>query len=531
MQLLQVPDWNFGIDTSKPPTEIAENAAQDILNLEFDQNSNLATRSGVDEFFTDELTSRVTSLHYFTAESGEVGIIVTSSNKIYLGSTSGGALTDKTSTLTLPSDTFWQWKTFGGLAVGVNKATTGDNPIKMSTGGTAAALGGSPPKGKYIEIWNNRVWIASATEPNQVWGSALGLPEDWTVDNDAGAVTIDVDADDGDEITGLFATRDRLYVFKRKRIFRIVAADPSQAATLATNLKVELHAQNVGCVSGYSIQSLLDDVVFLSELGLASLNLAPEAGDYKTALYSTNVAEIQRMPKTTSEIPSLLVDNVSQYWLSIPATISTTTDEQTFVMDYAIPKQARWTRFDGLVSGTAFTSFVNSSGKVYLIGSQNSNGDYKIYLYNPQDIDQGYDDDGAIYNKWIKTKAYITEFPLIRKHWYKWAASFSLYSASCQLSVNYYFDDIPTKGGTYSFTLESTGSGSLWDIAEWDVGVWDSAIQINNDIVRNLLNNSSGKRSQSITFMISNAQTGEDFTIKELNVYWDRLTEKQVREV
>ncbi len=530
---LTVPDWGLGIDTSRPPTEIDDRAAQDILNFEFDDSSNLSTRRGVTQLLATTFNDRITSLHYFTSEAGEIGVLFTTGNTLRLVETDGTGLTNLTGALTLPTDNFWQWVTFGGFAIGVNKATSGDNPVKVNTSSVASALGGSPPKGKYIEVWNNRVWIVSATEPNQLWGSALGLPEDWTVDNDAGAITLDIDPDDGDRITGLFATREALYVFKKKRIYRVVPIDTNKAPTLTSNLKVEIYAQNVGCVSPYSIKAVLDDVVFLSEQGLASLTLVATAEDFKTALYSRNVAEITKTPKTTEEVPAFVFDNASQYWLSLPPAISLTGAAQVYVMDYLrVNEQViRWTRFDGLVAGTAYTSFWGASSKVYLIGARNAGGTYQIYKYFPRSVADAFSDNGAAYTKQLKTKSYDVGAPLLRKHFHKWAYGIALLTNTAQVAIQYFFDANLAKGGSYSFNLSGIGEGALWDQGIWDLSEWDTAVVVPQDIVRKLLSNSSGQRGQDITFIVTNAQDQQGLTIKHFMLFYSLLTEKKVSEV
>src|SRR5262245_60666747 len=231
IQALRVPDWRLGINTSKPPQEIDNSEVQDLLNIEFDDAGNLSTRRGVVQLSADTFANRITSLHYFTIDAGEIGILLTSGTTLQIIETDGTGLTNLTGALTFPNNTFWQWVTFGGLAIGVNGATSGTNPVKVNSASTAAALGGSPPRGKYIAVWNSRVWIASASAFSQIQGSALGLPEDWTATGAAGTVTIDIDTNDGDPITGLFSTRDALYIFKRKSIHRLVAfADPNTDA-------------------------------------------------------------------------------------------------------------------------------------------------------------------------------------------------------------------------------------------------------------------------------------------------------------
>jgi hypothetical protein len=534
IQPLSVPDWSGGINTAKAPTEIADNEAVDILNFEFDDSGNLASRRGVTFVETAVFAGRITSLYYFVADSGEVGVLMTGLTGLAIFQTDGSGFTNLTGANTFPNDTFWQWVTYGGIAIGVNQGTTGTNPVKVTDVPAASALGGSPPKAKYIEIWNDRVWLASATEPNQIKGSALGLPEDWTVDNDAGAIEIDVDANDGDHITGLVAHRGALYVFKRKSIHRVVPISNTIAPTVASNLKVEVYARGVGCVSGYSIAKLLDDIVFLSELGLASLRLAQDALDFRTATYSRNVVDLFRMPKISEEIPGFLFDTAAQYWLSVPAESSYRSVDEVFVLDYLkLDEQViRWTRFNGLVAGTAFTSFPGPTGKVYLIGAYDPVLDANfVYRYKPRDILSPLSDDGREYTKQLRTKAYSANLPLIRKHFHKWAFGFALLSTTAQVLIQYYLNEIFNKGGNYSFNLIGSGDEALWDEAIWDTDVWDSGVLIPADIVRRLLTNSSGQRGQNISFLFTNAQADQGLVIKHFMLWYSMLSEKKVSEI
>lgn len=530
---LQVADWSLGVITSAPPTEIPDNAAQDILNMEFDDNGNLATRCGLTQLMATTFATRITSIHNFLAETGQVGVLFTTGNTLRIVQTDGSGLTNLTGALTLPSDTYWQWKTFNNLAIGVNKATSGDNPVKVNTSSVASALGGTPPKGKYIEIWNNRVWIASATSPNQLWGSKLGDPENWTDTTDAGKVTIDIDAADGDLITGLFATREALYVFKRKRIFKVVPINANAAPTLASNLKVVVHAQTIGCVSPYSIFPVLDDVLFLSEQGLASLSLAATTEDFRTALYSRNVVDIARTPKSTEEIPCYLFDTAAQFWISMPASIAIGGQPIAYVMDYLRIDQSvvRWCRFDALAAFTAATSFIGGSGKVYVVGAKNGAGTHQLYTYKPKASGGPFTDNGTLYIKQLKTKAFTADSPLLRKHWHKWGFSFDLLSNTAAVSVGYFLDGIQNKGGSQSFNLSGSGAGALWDQALWDVALWDSAVAVPLDIVRRLLTNSSGQRGQNITFVVTNGQNNDGLVIKDFALWYSQLTERKVSDV
>lgn len=533
-QPLEVPDFGLGIITSIPGTEIPDRALQDCLNMEFDENGNLAPRTGLTQLFATTFANRITSAYYFTSGSGEIGILYTTGSQLRIVETNGTGDTNLTGALTLPSNNFWQWITYKDLAIGVNKASGGDNPIKVSTGAVAAALGGSPPKGKYIALWENRVWIVSATEPNQLWGSKLGDPENWTTGAlVTDAITLDVELDDNDQISGLFATKDALYVWKRKRIYKVIRVPVD--TNNPQGLKIVIHSQTIGCVSPYSIFPLFDDVVFLSEQGLAGLKLSEQVEDFRTALYSRNVAEIARMPKTTEEIPAILIPEASQYWLSIPSSISTRALNEAYVLDYFNIAQGldaqRWTRFTGLAAGTAYTSFPGVSGRVYVVGAPNAAGTHQLFTYEPRDPHGLFNDNGDAYTKFVQTKAFTAGAPLFRKHFHKYGFRFAIMAASNEIAVKYFLDENPNKGGNESFTLAGPTSGAIYDVSLWDQAVWDSNIRVPIDFVRRTQNNSSGQRGQSITFEISNSQANQGFQLRDMFLIYEMLTERRVSDV
>lgn len=532
VQDIQVKDWRLGINTAVPPTEINDSEVQDLLNFEFDDNGNLSTRRGVSQLSADTFASRITSLHYFSTESGEVGILLTTAATLQIIETNGTGLTNITGALTLPNDTYWSWVTFNGLAIGANKATSGDNPVRVNGAAAAAALGGGPPKAKYLEVWENRLWLVSATEPNQIWGSALGDPEDWTVDDASGAVTIDIDTDDGDQITGIFATRDALYIFKRRSIHRIVPL--ALPATDPDNLKREVVTRKIGCVSHYSITQVVDDVLFLSDQGIASLSLVVTAENFKTAFYSRNIAEITNFVKSTEEIPGFLFDTAAQYWLSLPASVSPTSAKQVYVMDYLKVNDgyARWTRFDGMVAGTAYTAFMGASGKTYVIGALNSGGsNYQLFTYVPRLTTAEFSDEGSSYTKAMAMKSFNGNGQLIKKSWQEWALGLNLLSSSVGITVSYYFDQNINRGGSYSFGLTGTTTGSLWAAGLWGAGLWGTTFSGQVDIVRPFKSNSFGRESQDVTLNVSNAQAGEGFTIQDFELNYMLLNNRRVTDV
>jgi len=136
---------------------------------------------------------------------------------------------------------------------------------------------GIPPRAKYIQSFANRVWYANVLDgltggsptPSRVYFSALVASE--TSPNATGTAPIhgagpeivpsdfwiDIEADDGDVITGLSVTLDSLIVFKEKSIWRIIGDNPS-------NFEVQRADADIGCVAPRSIVKVETLIYFLT---------------------------------------------------------------------------------------------------------------------------------------------------------------------------------------------------------------------------------------------------------------------------
>lgn len=539
IQLFRQTSFSGGINTSVPPEHLQDNEAQDILNMEFDSEDHIVSRAGTTVFHSLSPTltypDRFTSLHYYENDSGTVKIVYTTGSKIYSAPNTGTSATDITGALTLPSDNFWMWRNYGGLAIGVNKATTGDNPVKYNGTGNAAALGGTPPKAKYIEIWNNRVWLVSATSPSTIVGSALGNPEDYTTAGAAGTVTIDISKNDGDKITGLVEFRKSLFIFKRTKIYVLTTvATPN---TDPTNFAIDIYSENIGCVAPYSIKPVLDDVLFLSDSGVASLAAAQVVGDLKTALISRNVKELSTFLRTTQDISAQVLDDVNQYWLMLPEYANPLSVPQTYVFDYRRIQEGlvRWVKFDGKVAGNVMCANYINGAKSYLVGTKHSSTPaYKLFSYTPKNLSILDDSSGskpvAITNR-ILTKAYDLNLSLYRKLYNRFGLLLQSLSDDLNVSVQYYLNGVTSNGDIYVFAFVSILGNSLWDIAKWDIDVWDAVARKEFRVWRKFKRNDKGRKGVHITFNISNSSHDQGFDFKELAFEWAALNERHTSNI
>lgn len=187
---------------------------------------------------TSGLNGVPTSLFYSPVLDEFVG---TAGAKLYSGM-DDAAPTDITGALTITGGnlvkwTEWQFETTK-LVIGTNQTNV---PFKWTGAGNGAALGGSPPQGKWIATWANCLWLANTTnEPSTVYFSNIGDPETWTTDDD-----YKFDA----PIMGMAPLGDILAVFMEDHIGIVYGANVRQLT------KVDRFVVGVGCNAGYSVTS------------------------------------------------------------------------------------------------------------------------------------------------------------------------------------------------------------------------------------------------------------------------------------
>jgi len=535
-----------GINTSVPPDLIADDELVDSLNFEFNEDDHLTTRAGVNTWGDITYPGRITSLHSYLNDAGDDWILSTSRNKLY-ASSNDGVTTDITGSLNLSDNPYWQWINFAGIAIGTNGATTFDNPIKVEGATpTASLLGGTPPSLKFIVLWNERLWAVDAANPNTVVSSKLGDPEDWTDTGADGAVQIDVGKNDGDRITGLHVFDGKLFVFKRRKIYYIGSLSGTNPFDVG-NLIADLYTSGIGCVSGYSIKEIINDVLFLSEYGVCSLVSAP-LGQLKSSVVSRKVKELESYKKGSPEISAYVCEKANQYWLMMPDVSSSRNQYEIYVLDYSRLSEGRlrWLRFDGKIAGTWATNLLVNNENLTLIASQ----DRKIYSYRPQLYDVGAVWDTAIwdvskwdtpiaskfldvttpYTKSFRTKAFNFGVPVIRKKFARFAFITTLLSNDLNLKVRYFFDKILSYGDEYNLVMAVQKSVGQWDVSEWDEANWDEEENRDLPIYRQYKRNKKGRKALNCTFIVSN-DLNQGFVFRDLHLEIVPLNRRQVNQV
>ena len=168
------------------------------------------------------LDSQIMGLFDFVRTDGFQAWIAVTRTKVYKKEPTDATFVDITgaSPLTATVDDWADFTTFKDVLL----ITNGRDPIKKWTGaGNIANLGGSPPKARRIETFQNHVMLAwvdpvEATPfPQRIQWSELGLSESWAIggSSDAGILELTDEPSGVLEIKGL---RDTLVAYKEDAI-------------------------------------------------------------------------------------------------------------------------------------------------------------------------------------------------------------------------------------------------------------------------------------------------------------------------
>lgn len=259
-------DFSGGINAEGAPYLLAENQCRSALNVRTSPLGSVKKRNGFTTFNDSTLTSLLDSAHslYGVNTSTKslicVGKQAGASNDRIVKITTGGVASTLKSTLTQGKR--WEWvmgPTSGGQGpiYGVNGTDTPqqwDGAAASTSDWTAST--GSVPNAKYLAYHATRIWAAGVTAtPSRVFYSGLSGsapdPRNWDANN-----FVDIEPNDGQEITGLATCGAYLVVFKPHKTF--VIYDPVTGA----NRRI---SAEVGCTAPRTAVESDRGTFFLSE--------------------------------------------------------------------------------------------------------------------------------------------------------------------------------------------------------------------------------------------------------------------------
>ena len=159
---------------------------------------------------------------------------------------------------------------------------------------------------KYITVHDHHLCAAGVGDNlNTVYFSVYNDPDNFT-GTGAGAVTI------SDQIQGLKGFRTDLIVFAKNSIHKLVEINTP------ANTRIDPIAENVGCLSAYSIQEIGGDLVFLAPDGIRTVAGTARIGDTELSSISRQIQNIISSISTNITlytIDSAVLRSKSQYRL------------------------------------------------------------------------------------------------------------------------------------------------------------------------------------------------------------------------
>lgn len=158
----------------------------------------------------------------------------------------------------VPTDEYWSFKEFGSKLIAVNIS---DDPqvIDVDSGTAFAALAGTPPKARYVDVVGGFVVLACLSSDNRaVRNSALEDETGWTL----GVNFCDEQTfPDGGRVTGV-AGGEFGYVAQERAIRRMIFQPGNDIA-----FRFERVESEHGCAAGYGLKGTADSIFFPSNDG------------------------------------------------------------------------------------------------------------------------------------------------------------------------------------------------------------------------------------------------------------------------
>lgn len=481
-----VNNFQGGLNERDADFKLADNELQVLINMLPTKDGGLEKRAGTLKYNSTVIPSapEVHSLfRYYKSVTSFKEMLAVAGNSLYKGNDGTGVWTEIGTNAMSTSDpcsfVTWQEKVY------ICNGTV----FKQYDGTTLSDVSGTPPDCKYIALHKDRLYISgNPAAPNRLYYCDTGDPTAWGI----GLNEIEIDTNDGDEITGILPLKSVLVIYKQNSIF-IYAGDPALTSQLTRVVN------GVGCISPKSLKAYK---------GLHYLF-------HRTGFYAFNGAEAveisDKVDPTVEDIPQTRVSDVvggiyRGMYIAGYTIPSESTNSKVLVFS---TRFGWWAKFDGInIASICNWDKDTDAGELYY-------GDFAGFVHQ---YDTGLDDNGVDIPTSVKTKYLHGENPFL----------FRTYKSILTVLSSSNIAPIITLNGdrarhTTSVTVNSVESLSLWGTARWGVDVWSSYTVTTYDIP--IMTGSILKvRGVAIEFSESSAV---NFTIHTLGAGFDTIRNTQ----
>ena len=310
---------------------------------------------------------------------------------------------------------------------------------------------------KYITIHDHHL-IAAGVENNlnNVYYSVYNDPNNFTGAG-AGSVTI------SDQVQGIKGFRTDLIVFAENSIHKLININDS------ANIRIDPITESIGCLSGYSIQEIGGDLIFLAPDGLRTVAGTARIGDVELGTVSKAIQPIMREVAeniNNFRITSIVLREKSQYRLFY-TNVNAVAAGQKGIIGTLRPNGFEWSETKGLevteigsgfdTTGVEKYYHGNNSGYVFVHDSGNDfDGTAILARYATPDYDYG--DLGT-----LKTLHYLKVS----------IAAEGLVTPEVQVKFDYNSGDVPQISSNYS--LGTVNPSSIFGSAVFGTNIFGAS--------------------------------------------------------
>jgi hypothetical protein len=331
-----------------------------------------------------------------------------------------------------------------------------------STEGTTADTGGSigltAPLASILREHQGRIFCNDKSRPDRLHYSAVADHTTWGGTGDSGAIDIGVGDGDPEGLTGISPTfKGTLFVGKRSKLYRISGYEPE-------SWQVETVSSGVGVVSHNSFAAVdQDDLFFVSEKGVHSIQATQSYGDFASVFVSTDIQRTFNDEWSRSRLKYVqagYVDSLNCVAFAVTETsgtgrVNTDTTENNAIWLYNIPFKA-WFRWPD-ISCQALTVCNDADRKRLYLGT--SEGRLSKTM-----VDDFYDtdtagDQAAVRMRLVSGLVFVDESPYTVKGFKRFVLYYrptGTHNITCQLKIdNFTLDAVNT------MSFSETGSSAL----------------------------------------------------------------------
>lgn len=498
---------SFGLNTQSSQIDLAPQFATEVVNAVVDEAGRLSARKSV-TLYTDASVSlgsaAVERIYRHNHLDGTSTLISAGNGHIF--SLSGTTLTSE-HTASGATKNRWQFASLNGKLFA---AQSGED-FKSFVEGTpwTASTIATPAKPNTIHSAFGRLWAADYTSND--YTLAWSVLNDGTDFGGAGSGSLDmreIFINGKDSIVGVSSLGNSIIVFCRNSIYTLGLALDLDPGNTTTPIYLADSIANIGCVSRDTIVRTGDDIYFLADDGVRSLQRSLREAqklpmtDITVLNHTKAVTDIIR-GQTLDDITAAYWPDESWYLLFLPDSSEVWVfDQANRVPELNVPRSTVWT----MSNRPVYCAVYGADDTMYF------GGDAGIFDYVDYDVNDSYR--FTIHTGWLSLGD-----PAALKHFKKVLMNITG-GAGQQGFIKWRVDFNDNQTFSTTFDLGSTATVYYYGVAEYNIAEYAAGVLI-EDIYAQI-----GNSAKFIKFIVDIPVEGSQISLNNLQAF---VTKGRVR--